>query len=133
MCFMGALRYDASADLVQVEVTVAPWPRVVKALGSDLIFWLSPWAVFGVVALFAPSFSAWWITVFVLAAICCGLFVLSAERVFARYGYTSGMQRNHLRATDPLNDGTLWKARLYKKSLLKLVIGKYQIMDVGEI
>ena len=116
-----------------MATTARPW-SIALALAIDAIAWVIPWLVAVPIAIFVPvvSQSPLALTVVLILAFALTTGAIAADiHSFRENGYTDGLRRRHLRVIDPINDVVLYKARLYKKSVWKLLRGRYAVIDIG--
>jgi hypothetical protein len=123
--------HDSTSESTPKAATIAAPRMVAKAFARDLIGWTAPWLLFAIVVGVVPELGGWEIVLLVVVAIASLSSALITARHFAKYGYTNGMMRCNLRAVDLVDDQVLYKARLFPKSLFKLLMGKYVIIVVS--
>lgn len=115
--------------------TMASRLKIWKGFSADAVAWITPWAIIGSVFLVMPSVLDSTFLVVLLttcAALCSGIALAVDIRSLKGRGYTTGLMKQDIRVIDPELDETLWQARLIPKSLVKLLRGKYEFLDISQ-
>lgn len=103
---------------------------IVRAVAGDVVRWVAPVGV-ALAALFVPVIGAHLIValaVLILGVSVSAALVLIDARALANYGYTESLRRRGYRVIDIDSDTVLYRARHGRKSLLKLVAGRYEVI-----
>lgn len=116
--------------------TVATRIQIARAIAVDAVAWIVPFVIAAALVAFVPfvmlslSFT---IIVWGLAFIATFIAFARDAKSLARYGYTEGLRRRGLRVIDPIADITLYKARLFRKSVWGILIGRYKVINLGVV
>lgn len=111
--------------------TFATRTQIFKAVASDAIGWVLPFFVAAAAVEFTPlaKFNLFIILfVWAMAFIISFAAFLSDVNSLARNGYTEGLRKRGLRVIDPVADVLIYKARLVRKSLFGVLVGRYEVI-----
>jgi len=116
-------------DTILTATTVTR-AAVVRAVTRDALRWVAPFASVAIVLSVPFLASLTWlvVAVSVVAVLVSAGLVLSDARALAQYGYTESLRKRGYRVIDADTDTVLYKARFARKSLVKLALGRYQVI-----